>query len=281
MNAQHIDLPDFGLSFTIPQGWNGQEQDDYIILGHESIPGMMILFENSSSDATELKELAEQGIREEGITLHALGEFKLVSDNRVAGMYEGLYQGAAVKVYATGLINGLGKGMSILIVTSTDQFSETHQKEVEKLANSVKFYEARDSEVTVQWKNKLVGRQLKYLYSDSSSDYSGGYSNFSKTRIINLCRNGSFTHYYNSQSSFAAGDPVDGATTGNQVGSGIVDATNDNAGTYKIYTAGNSSYLELIFANESDMEFELGTNSEGFTTLDSERYFLTDLEGCD
>ncbi|MBT8262956.1 MAG: hypothetical protein KJO05_09055 [Bacteroidia bacterium] len=277
---QNIDLPDFGLSFTIPNGWTGGEQGDYIILGHSTIPGMMILFENGSKDANELKELAMQGIYETGLQLSPKGGFTISSENRVEGMYEGIYNGGAVSSYAVGLINGLGKGMSILILTSTDKFSEIHRKEVEKLANSVKFYEARDSEATVHWKNKLIGRQLKYMFTDSNSDSSGGFSGTSTTRIINLCSNGEFTYYYNSNSSYAVGDPVDGISTGNQIGSGVIESTKDKTGSYKIYSAGNSSYLELIFSDDTEMEFEIGINGEGSTTLNGERYFTLDLEGC-
>lgn len=281
MEAQEkIDLPDFGLSFTIPEGWTGGEQDDYIVLGHSTIPGMMILFGNSAKDANSLKELAMQGISEAGVRLSPKGEFSISSNNKVEGMYEGIYEGTHVKSYAVGLINGLGKGMSILILTSTDQFSDVHRKEVEKLANSVNFYEARDSEATVHWKNKLIGRQLKYMFTDSNSDSSGGFSGTSTTRIINLCSNGEFTYYYNSNSSYSVGDPVDGMSTGNQIGSGVIESNNENTGTYKIYSAGSTSYLELNFIDNTEMEFEIGTNPEGSTTLNGDRYFTLDLEGC-
>ena len=75
---QKIDLPDFGLSFTIPEGWTGSEQDDYIVLGHQSIPGLMVLSENTSADAKSLKDLAMQGLRDSGIDLQPKSEFSLI-----------------------------------------------------------------------------------------------------------------------------------------------------------------------------------------------------------
>ena len=35
---QQVSLEDFGLSFTLPAGWTGDIQGDYIVLGHTSIP---------------------------------------------------------------------------------------------------------------------------------------------------------------------------------------------------------------------------------------------------
>jgi hypothetical protein len=278
---QKIDLPDFGLSFTIPEGWTGGEQDNYIVLGHQSIPGLMVLSENTSEDTKSLKELAMQGLRDSGIDMQPKTEFDLISNTRVEGIYEGYFNGSQATAYAIGLINGFGKGMNILIITETSVFSEQHQNEAKELANSVKFYKAKDSEATRQWKNKLAGRQLKYLSSDSSSDYSGGYSNVSKTRIINLCSDGNFTYYYNSNSSFASEAQVDGVTTGVEAVSGMAEATNGNSGIYRIYSIGKTSYLELNFSDNTVREFELGTDSEDFTTLDGTRYFNVDLEDCD
>ncbi|MCW5518630.1 hypothetical protein J1N09_02180 [Aureitalea sp. L0-47] len=278
---QKIDLPDFGLSFTIPEGWTGGEQDDYIVLGHQSIPGLMVLSENSSADAKSLKQLAMQGLRDSGIDFQPKEEFNLISDSRVEGIYEGNFNGSQATAYAIGLINGYGKGMNIMVITETSVYSEQHQNEARKLANSVKFYQAKDSDATLQWKAKITGRQLKYMNTDSNSDSSGGFSSTSTTRIINLCTNGQFTYYFNSDSSYAVGDPVDGMSTGNQIGSGVLESTNENTGSYKIYSAGRTSYLELNFADDTVKEFELGTDREDFITLDGTRYFNVDLEGCD
>ncbi|MEM7185706.1 MAG: hypothetical protein AAF466_03520 [Bacteroidota bacterium] len=282
MNAQQsIDLPDFGLRFTIPTGWSGSEQGDFVVLGHASIPGMMVLSANQVKDATSLKQLAEAGWTDEGVQLTPSGAFRTIGNARVEGYYEGWYDASEVRCYAIGLINGLGEGMNIFVLTTKQLFSEVHVQAANKLASSVQFYKAKDSDLTRQWKKQLVGRQLKYMYSNSTSDYSGGYSSVSETRVIDLCSNGRFAYSHDSNSSFAAGDPVDGITTGNQIGSGVFDNSNENSGTFRIYSAGKKSYLELTFDNQSTLEFELDTNTEGHTLLDGERYFVLDSGGCE
>ena len=48
---RHVEYQELGLSFNIPNGWTGQANGEYVILGHNSITGMMILFENNSTSA--------------------------------------------------------------------------------------------------------------------------------------------------------------------------------------------------------------------------------------
>ena len=93
-------------------------------------------------------------------------------------MYTGTFNGQQVKGHALGLINGLGKGMNILILTATTEFSEVHKKEADKLASSVEFYKAKDSEATTFWKQKLMGNQLYFGLTRGDG---------SEKRTIDLC----------------------------------------------------------------------------------------------
>ena len=123
---KQVNLKELGLSFEIPDGWRGQVDGEYILLGHQSIPGLMILSANTSKNSTALKEFAELGVAEENVQLTVDGNFLVKDDQRVEGMYSGTFHGQSVKGYAIGLINGLGKGMNILVLTETTAFSEAH-----------------------------------------------------------------------------------------------------------------------------------------------------------
>lgn len=277
---RHVNLQEFGLSFDIPPGWTGQVQGDYIILGHQSIPGLMILFENKTSDAVALKRLAMQGIRDEGIQLNATGNFS-VNNNSVRGMYQGIFSGAQVKSYAIGLINGLGSGINIFILTETNKFSQAHKAEAEKLAKSVKFFKSKKTDQTLQWQNKIVGRQLKYMSTVSDSDYVGGSSGFSEVITIDLCSNGRFIRYYNSHASFNSGDASAEAGSINELsGFGFSDATGQGAGKYKIYSLGEESFLEFTSDKGKVTEYDLSVNDDGATYLDKTRYMVLVSKQC-
>jgi len=270
MNSQPIELPELGIQFEIPAGWSGGEEGDYIILGHNSIPGLMILTQNKARDAHTLKNQAEDTILEEGVFLEADGDFVIVSETRVEGNYKGTYQGQEVKAYAIGLINTQGTGMNILILTAPDAFSKAHIEEANKLARSVKFAAPKDSDNTLFWKERITGVQLKYMHTSGGSDYSGGYSGISDVVMINLCSNGQFTYYSNAHSSFDASG-----------GFGSANARKDTGGNYEIYSQGKSTYLDLQFENGDVKSFELTVNSERHTLLNGSRYAIINVEGCE
>lgn len=278
--SQNVNLPELGLSFDIPKGWSGDQYDDYILLGHQKIPGMIVLFQNHTKSAEELKKIALQGIIDEGVNLQPKGEFILQSDQRVQGEYEGNFQGEPVRAFAIGLINGLGTGMNIIILTSKDKFSAEHIDEATKLAKSVTFSEAKDSKATTEWKQWLVGKKLKYIYSNYSTDYMGGSTGMSDTTVINLYEEGTFDYYSNSLSTFTSGSTTP-LTDNDPSGFGAVGGQEQNNGKYTIYSDTKGSYLELQFTNDKVLEYELAKDPEKFTTLNGTRYYVVGLDWQD
>ncbi len=157
--------------------------------------------------------------------------------------------------------------MNILILTTKESFSDKHISEAKKLASSVEFFQSSDTQATSDWKNDIVNTQLKYMYTNTSTDYSGGLSGTSDEVVIKLYSNGSFYYYSNSNSSFSA-----------QSGFGYVDATKSNEGNYEIYSIGNDTYLELTFTDGKIYEYTLTKSSEGGTLLNGSRYFVVDID---
>lgn len=278
---QHVEFQELGLRFDIPNGWTGQISGDYVVLGHNTVPGIMVLFENNSPDANSLKTLAEQGIYTDVAALSSLGTFNVVATNRVEGMYQGLFDGTNAKGFAIGLINGLGKGLSILIVTEANKFTESHKVEAKKLANSVTFFQGRESSNTKTWKNKIVGKQLKYMNTSSSSDYTGGYAGVSAKITIDLCANGTFAYYSNTNSSFSSGNSNANAGSINaQSGFGYTNASDDAEGNYTIGSVGNNAYLTLNFKSGKVVEYDLSVSDQNETYLDNNRYMVLTSERC-
>ncbi|WP_299211766.1 hypothetical protein [uncultured Dokdonia sp.] len=262
---QQVSLEDFGLSFTLPAGWTGDIQGDYIVLGHTSIPGMMILSENSNRTIEAVVSMAQQGIQADGFNLTADGTFKTVSSKRAEGFYKGTYDySTAVKAYAIGLIDGQGKGMSILVLTETNAFANDHINAANQLAKSVQFFTPKASPATLQWQNQLVGKKLTHRYT------SGGAGGSSVTRIITLCANGTFTFYANTHAN------LDGPG-----GFGYANSNQDSRGNYTIYSIQNNSYLTLHFENGKESEYTLTRDENGYTFLESSRYAVMDTEDCD
>jgi hypothetical protein len=261
---EQVSLEDFGLSFTVPAGWTGDIQGEYLVLGHTTIPGMMILMENTSKTIQNLIATAQQGIQADGFNLTADGAFKTVTSKRAEGYYKGTYNySTAVKVYAVGLIDGQGKGMSILILTETNAFGQDHINAANQLAKSVSFFTPKASAITQQWQNKLVGKKLTYRNTR------GAINGSRETQIITLCPNGTFTYYFDSNVSF------DGPG-----GFGYANSNEDSRGNYTIYSVHNDSYLTLNFENGKESEYTLTLDPKGYPVLEGTKFIALDAEGC-
>jgi hypothetical protein len=273
INAQplppHVEFSELGMSFDIPSGWTGQLSENMVILGHNTIPGLMVLSENQSNSALELKQEAMQGYVDNGIQLRAMGDFSIKNNDRVEGMYEGTFNGAEVICYAIGLINHLGKGMNIMILTEKSKFNQQHKTAANQLASSVRFFQAKESPNTIRWKNHLVGKKIKYMKTSGGSDYSGGYSGTSSSWEVNLCHNGRFYLYANSHSSF------DGSG-----GFGYSNGNRQREGRYSIYSEGNYSALVLYHDDGTSSEYELTSSERNHTLLDGTRHFVVASEIC-
>ena len=278
---QHIDLSEMGLSFDIPDGWEGEANENIIIMGSHTVAGLMVVFENNIKTASELKELAMKGMVFQGAELMPMEDFTIKNSTRVEGMYQGTFNQNKVKCYAIGLINKLGSGMTILMIAKENEFTNAQRVEANKLANSVTFFQARETQATINWKNKLIGRQLKYLSTQSDSDYTGGYSGTSTRITIDLCSDGSFKYYTNTHNSFSAGDTnAEAGSINEQSGFGYTNANGEMVGTYLIYSLGNQTFLELTSTDNIVYEYDLSMNNQGHTYLDKTRYLVIDSERC-
>ncbi|MDB4293583.1 hypothetical protein N9954_09270 [Maribacter sp.] len=276
MKAQlpkHVALEELGLNFEIPDGWSGGIQDDYILLGHQTIPGMIILLQHHSKTAKELKSLAAQGISEDGVTLSPSSEFEIANDTRVEGYYEGLYNGTPIKAFAVGLINAFGSGLSLLIFTETNKFTSVHEQEANKLLKTVHFSapKAENNDQVQFWQDRLRGKKLHYMYTKSSSDYGGGSTGYNERKIVNLCENGRFNYYSNAHAAI---------DTGTNAG-GFSNAKENSEGNYIIYGAQSTVLLDLAFDNGETYTVELTTdNARVKTFVDGTRYFIDGEAEC-
>ncbi|MDN5205689.1 hypothetical protein QQ008_30170 [Fulvivirgaceae bacterium BMA10] len=278
---QHVEFQELGLSFDIPEGWLGQLDGEHVLLGSHSQAGLMIAFENNSKTVSELKQIALQGFEIKGAYLDPVGDIVIKNAKRVEGMYQGMFNNNLVKCYAIGLINELGSGMTILMLAKSTEFTDAQKAAADELAGSVKFFQSNDSELTVQWKNRIMGRQLKYMYSLVDYDINGEGGSSSRDILIDLCHNGQFTYYSNSNISVDTGD--EGIDTGDAEvyrGSTFSNSTNDSRGTFQIYSYDNEAVLELTFENGEVYEYDLSYESEDAILLNEIRYFILQSEEC-
>jgi len=259
-----ISLPHAGVEFTIPQGWIGQETEVGYILGSQTEAGAVFLTNHQSTSLQSLKQEAMKGIYEEGMQLMMQGSPETLGKTIIAGSYTGSFQGQAVKAYAVGLINPYGKGVSILVVTAPDMFSERHRQLGKEIADNIRFFEAETSPAVDEWKKALTNARLTYVES-----YSSQGSGYSDKIVIDLCGTG----YFRQTKRYRMGIDTGGAFAND-------NSDSQGVGEWAILQdASGNPILEMKFNDGQIHEYTLQYANEK-TLLNGKRYFRTYDEGC-
>ncbi|MEM6377475.1 MAG: hypothetical protein AAF705_04625 [Bacteroidota bacterium] len=264
-----VDYKTLGVSFTIPQGYVGQEVNGVYLIGHNTIPGVMLVTTGDAQTIDQIKQEARLGIvDQQGTNLQLNSDFETINSKAIGAEFAGTAEYQAAKAYVVGLLNPYGQGMTIAYMTLENMYTPEHKAAAIKLAKSVQFRKPEYGPIVKEWKEKLNGVRLTYMSSYTSIDYSnpnftsgGGYS--SKT-VIDLCPQGYFT--FNGSSNFNVDTP--GVTAGS-------NGSNKGAGNWKVI--GNiegQAVLQLNFNDGNINEYVL-TMDGNKTMLNGSRYFRT------
>ncbi|MEM7657611.1 MAG: hypothetical protein AAF399_15875 [Bacteroidota bacterium] len=267
VNYEHL-----GIRFQIPAGWVGQETEEGILMGHNSIPGLVLMVLHEYPDMKTLKREAMAGINEgNGTFLNPASHIEVLDGSSIAAEYAGTIEWQPAQAFGVGMLNPHGSGMSIFALTSQEAYDNSYRQLVLQIKNSVHFSKLDIADMVNQWKPFLSGNRLTYMdsyYSPSGTvgGVSGGYSS---KRIIELCRDGGFYFQSNNEMTIS-GDNVSGYNSGGGEGHGTwtISASPDG-----------SPILRLDFFNGERYEYSLSAPGEALH-LDGTRNYRTDCEWC-
>ncbi len=257
----------FGVEFTAPEGWSYQRNEIGYIMGHNAMPGVIIVTTLPYKTIEEMRQGAYEGVREEGGTvLQIAGEPMAFGKNGLSANYEGTMNWEQVKAYSVGLISPFGgPGLNCMIITTPDRFGNEHIAALESLARSVKFLKPEIPDAVKEWDNWFKtpgGCRLKYMKVSSSTSYSSGYAGGSSEKTIDLCPNGSFGFSSSSEYSMSI-----------DAGSAYSSSGDNGQGKWELKYNGTNPVLILNFNDGRVMEFEL-TYVNRKTYLNGTRYFV-------
>jgi len=254
-----------GIAFDIPTGWKGQIQDDMILLGSDTKPGLIIITPHQY-DKAQLMAEAKAGLNEEGGTsLRLEGPLASLSKNAVGGTFTGTLEWEEVKAYVLGIPNEEGSGMLIMAATSPAQYSSEYESICKSLLKSTVFSKVDHDNELQEWREYLANSSLIYMDSYSSSSYvdggiSGGYSTEHR---IELCGAG----YYNrsgSSSHTIGGDGV----------SGYGSSSSGGEGNWMVLVNGAGEFILQLESYGGDVTSYVLSYEENKLYLDGTRYFV-------
>ena len=255
-----VDYKTLGISFTIPDGWVGQETEASFIMGSNTVAGFILLIPNGITSMSAMEMEARKGISEEnGTFLQLDGELEKINNNTIGGEYKGLIEWSKCKAFMIGKVNPFGNGVTVLAATTSQLYSAEYKKLAKQVAASIQFSKPVLPEVSKQWSETLKNARLTYMNTVSS--YDGG---FSDKIVIDLCAQGYFRHSSNSSMAFDT-----------DAGFGSSHANDKGAGTWKVTAnAAGQAVLQLNFNDGSISEYVI-TLEDGKTFLNGTRYFRT------
>jgi len=257
----------WGVEFKIQEGWQYKVNEEGYLMGSNTVPGLMMVLPGSFTTREELLQEANQGIQDnEGAFLQLTGDLSDYKNKGLAGFYAGILEWEKVEAYAIGLLNTKGgKGITCIIITTPDQFSNKHIEQVQLLANSFTFFIPEVPNVVKEWQDWFKepgGCRLKYLTSSGGADYGGGYSSSSSEETIDLCPTGYFSFSSSSSSTFDINAGFGSANSGDQ-----------GDGTWAIDFNDTNAVLVLSCNDGRELNYEL-TFEDNKTYLDGYRYFV-------
>jgi hypothetical protein len=263
----HVNYEELGIAFDIPPGWFGQEGEDMVILGSNTVAGLVILATHTSTKEELVQEARAGLVDQNGTNLRLDGELKTFGSNAVGGMFMGTMEYQAAKGYIIGMANPQEGGVGVTIISASTQqaFSQANIDVADNLYQSFKFKKIDKRKEINEWTQFLSNVRLTYMdsyYSPSATDggISGGYS---REKRIDLCQAGHFKQS-GSNDMTITGDGVSGYSSGNQAGQG----------SWKIMARGTQLVLVLQYHNGEEASYNLEFKDDKLY-LDGYRYFRT------
>ncbi len=188
LSQEQAGNPNWGFSFQVPSGWLYQQTEEGVILGHNTIPGMILVLPHLASTIQEVRSEMQGGMTEEGMELYLTGSLKAVSKSILAGEYQGTFQFQQVRAHCLGTLSPYGGGAFIIAMTTPQQYSATLSAPADAIARSMRYRKMDTANLAGHFAGTWVhyskygqtsvtlAANGDYYFHDESS-YSGNLSN--------------------------------------------------------------------------------------------------------
>ncbi len=130
--------PAWPFTFAVPSGWKYQKTERGAVLGHDSIPGLILVMSHEVGNLQELQAEMNQGIQEEDLQLMPTGGLQRAGTNALVGEYTGMAQGTQVRARGIGVLSPGGGGAYIIAMTTPQAFGSPLVSAAEAIAQSLR-----------------------------------------------------------------------------------------------------------------------------------------------
>jgi len=132
--------PSWGYKFNAPAGWKWKSDHSGAMLGHDTIPGMILVIPHHEKDLQSVGRQLSQGLQEEDLTLAASSRVSQTGNGVLNCDITGVAQGQRVKGRAYGTVSPYGGGAYVLGVTTPEKFGEGIAEAARAISSSLSYF---------------------------------------------------------------------------------------------------------------------------------------------
>jgi len=265
-----IQQPQWGVTFTMPDGWVGQQGGEGYLFGSHTERGFVLILPHQYNTLEALRAEAQKGLDDGfGTRLDVEGTIQSFGERGLAAALQGQVEGQPAKAYVVSVLSPSGGGVTVLSAVEPAYYTEAVARRTEQIARSIEFTApASSSPAGSDWAASLKGSRLTYMYSYYSGGASGDYVGASEETIIDLCSAGHF--FYSGSHSLA----VDGGTGSGYNASGYGGGRDQGHGRWTVVQQGGQPTLQLAFSSGDVSSYTISYPEEELH-LNGERFYWT------
>ena len=246
--------PSWGFKFSPPAGWVHQQSAEGVLLGHNSIAGMILVLPHMSENMQQLQMEMQKGIQEEGSSLTLSSGLQNIQQNVLGGDYTGVMDGTQVKARGFGVLSPYGSGAYIIAVSTPEGFSKDLLDASESIFRNMQYF--------------------KVEVSDLMQHFAGNWSHFTTNTStwMCFCPDGTYSEQYESSYS---GDFQDAG--GNDAGGWGATGQDSSRGRWTVRGNKDAGTIVVSMANGKEIYYEYKVHVEKGEKYYSEYYFNGDF----
>jgi hypothetical protein len=246
--------PSWGFKFKPPAGWVHQQTGEGVVLGHNTIAGMILVIPHMSENMQQMQEEMMQGLQEGGSYLSPSGILQNTAQNILSGDYAGTMDGTQVKARGFGILSPNGGGAYLIAVSTPESLSGELVGAAESITRNIRYF--------------------KVDVSDLARHFAGTWSHFTTNTStwITFHPDGTYSDEYEASYS---GNLTDGA--GTQTGNWGTAGQDSGRGRWTVRGTKDAGTIIVRKANGKEVYYEYRVNQKDGRKYYWEYYFNGDF----
>ena len=114
-----------GFKFGLPSGWVSQVNNEMVLLGHNTIPGLILVIPHQATTMSQMRAEMEQGLQDAGTYLVPSGTIQLSESGYLIADYSGYLDGANASAKGLGVLFKTGGGAYIIAASTPEKYSKS------------------------------------------------------------------------------------------------------------------------------------------------------------